>query len=448
VQEEARPEVETGLTRAQWLLLIVLAAVQFTHSMDFMVMMPLGPQCRQELSISPAQFASVVASYGFSAALAGLLAAWFIDRFDRKSALLVLYAGFTAGTLLCAVAPGYETLLLARSVAGAFGGIVAAFVLVIIGDAFPETQRGRATGMVMTAFSVASIAGLPVGILLGNRFGVRTPFAGLGALSIAIGILAYWVLPSLRSHLSHRHASTAETWSVLVRPAHLRAYAFTTMLVMGSFTIAPNFSDYLVHNVGRDKEDLVYVYLCGGLLTFFTLPRVGRLADRFGKPIVFRLLAGCTLLTLLVVSNLPAAPLGPMLVVTTLFWIVTSGRWVPAMAMVTSSVRPRYRGSFMSVNSSVQQMAMGLASVVAGAVVGEGASGELTGYPVAGLIAAVSTAVSMVLVGRLRKAEEVVETPTEVDAPAKSPTLAPALAATAAALPNREDGAQDAAVSV
>jgi predicted MFS family arabinose efflux permease len=422
---------------------LVLAAVQLTHSMDFMVMMPLGPQCRQELGISPAEFALVVASYGFSAAFAGLLAAGFIDRFDRKNALLVLYAGFTTGTLLCAVAPGYGTLLLARSVAGAFGGVVAAFILVIIGDVFPETQRGRATGVVMTAFSLASIAGLPVGILLGNRFGIRTPFAGLGALGIAIWILAYRVLPSLRGHLGHHQTSTAETWSVLTRPAHLRAYAFTTMLVMGSFTLAPHFSDYLVHNVGRDKEDLAYVYLCGGLLTFFTLPWVGRLADRFGKPPVFRLFAGCTLLTLLLLSNLPAAPLVAVLVVTTLYWIVTSGRWVPAMALVTSSVRPRYRGSFMSINGSVQQMAGGLAAVIAGAVVGEGDSGELTGYPVAGVIAAGATAVSMVLIGRLRPAEEVVEKSVEVGAPAKAPALALALAVTDAALPNREGEAQD-----
>src|SRR2546425_7349751 len=147
--------------------------------MDFMVMMPLGPQCRQELGISPQEFALVVGAYGFSAALGGLLAASFIDRYDRKTALLLLYTGFTTGTLLCAVAPGYWCLMLARAVAGAFGGTMAALVLVIIGDAFPEQRRGRATGVVMTSFSVASIAGLPVGIMLGNRFGVRTPFAVL-----------------------------------------------------------------------------------------------------------------------------------------------------------------------------------------------------------------------------------------------------------------------------
>src|SRR5262249_54117914 len=150
---------------------------------------------------------------------------------------------------------------------------------------------------------------------------------------------------------------------------HLRAYAFMVMLVMGSFTIAPQFSDYLVHNVGRDKNDLAYVYLAGGLLTFVTLPRVGRLADRWGKRLLFRIMAAATILTVLLISNLPPMSLAPLLVATVLYWFVSSGRWVPAMALVTSTALPRYRGGFMSINASVQQAAIGLASLTAGAVI-------------------------------------------------------------------------------
>ncbi len=415
MKKDAGRGIAQGLTRSEWLLLLVLAAVQFTHSMDFMVMMPLGPQCRQELNINPQQFAMVVSSYGFSAALAGLLAAFCIDRFDRKITLLVLYAGLTTGTLLCAIAPGYWSLMLARTVAGAFGGIGGAFILVIIGDAFPETHRGRATGVVMTAFSIASIAGLPLGIMLGNRFGVRTPFGMLGLFSLAIWVLAFKVLPPMRGQLGRRRESARETWAMLRQPAHLRAYAFMIMLVLGSFTIAPHLSDFLVHNVGRAKDDLAYVYFTGGLLTFVTLPLVGRGADRFGKRRIFRLMAGCTVLTILVLTNLPAAALAPILVVTTFYWIFTSGRWVPAMALVTSSALPRYRGSFMSINASLQQMAIGLAAVLAGMLISETESGRLTGYSAAGLIAAVSTGISMLLAGKLRVAREIAEPSLAVD---------------------------------
>jgi predicted MFS family arabinose efflux permease len=196
------------------------------------------------------------------------------------------------------------------------------------------------------------------------------------------------------------------------------------VLVMGSFTIAPHFSDYLVHNVGREKDDLEYVYLFGGLLTFVTLPLVGRFADRYGKRVVFRIMGTCTLLTLLVLTRLPAMQLLPLLVVTTLYWIFTSGRWVPAMAMVTSSALPSYRSSFMSVSASVQQVSIGLAAVIAGAVIGEAADGKLTGYPVAGIIAATATGISLLLAGRLRIAQEIQEASLAVDALDGSPALA------------------------
>jgi predicted MFS family arabinose efflux permease len=226
--------------------------------------------------------------------------------------------------------------------------------------------------------------------------------------------VAFKILPPMRGHLGRERESIRETWSMLRQPAHLRAYAFMIMLVLGSFTIAPHFSDFLVHNVGLAKDDLAYVYLSGGLLTFVTLPRVGRCADRFGKRLVFRIMAGCTLVTILVLTNLPPASLISVLSVTTLYWIFTSGRWVPAMAMVTSSALPRYRGSFMSVNASLQQMAIGLAAVVAGAVVGEGADEKITGYSVAGLIAAVSTGISMLLASGLRIAHSGDVEPAEV----------------------------------
>lgn len=426
VESDAQRELAKGLTRAEWLLLLVLAAVQFIHSMDFMVMMPLGPQCREELTITPRQFAVVVSSYGFSAAIAGLLAAFFIDRFDRKTTLLTLFTGLTAGTLLCAAAPGYWSLMLARTVTGAFGGVGGGFILVIIGDAFPEMRRGRATGVVMTSFSIASIAGLPAGIMLGNRFGVRAPFGVLGLFSLAIWVVAFKVLPPMRGHLVRERRSAAETWNILRHPSHLRAYIFMIMMVLGSFTIAPHFSDFLVHNAGREKDELAYVYFFGGLLTLVTLPLVGRCADRFGKRVVFRLLAGCTLVSILALTNLPATRLLPVLVVTSSYWIFSSGRWVPAMALITSSALPRYRGSFMSINSSMQQMAMGMAAVVAGALVGEAESGEITGYAAAGLIAACSTGISMLLAGRLRVAEEIAEASVAVDSLEDSPEPAAA----------------------
>jgi DHA1 family inner membrane transport protein len=398
------PAATAGLSRSEWLVLLALAAIQFTHVLDFMIVMPLGPELKESLHLNPQQFSLIVAVYGFSASLAGLLASQFMDRFDRKTSVLWLYAGFTLGTLMCALAPSYELLMAARAVAGGFGGVVGAGILTIIGDAFPDVRRGRAMGVVMSAFSVASIAGVPAGLYLADWLGWRTPFGVLTGLGVVVLVGVYFTLPSMRGHLGRASRNDATPWAVLVRPTHVRAYLLMTSLMLGSFMIAPFFADYLVSNVGLRKGELPYVYLCGGLATLMTMTWFGRMADRFGKLPVFRVLALLTLVPLGIVTNLPAVPLLTVLAVSTLFMVASSGRMVPAMALITASAEPRYRGSFLSVNGSVQTMAMGLASTLAGRLLGQTDDGQLTGFPVVGALAMIAVLASVWLAGRLRPA--------------------------------------------
>src|SRR3954447_11143152 len=148
--------------RRERLVLLILAAVQFTSIVDFMIVMPLGPQLMRTLRIGPGEFGLIVSSYTFAAGAAGLIASSVVDRFARRSAFMVLYSGFLLGTLLCALAPTYHALLFARVATGAFGGILGGMAMTIIGDVFPEHRRGRATGSLMTGFSLASIAGVPL----------------------------------------------------------------------------------------------------------------------------------------------------------------------------------------------------------------------------------------------------------------------------------------------
>jgi predicted MFS family arabinose efflux permease len=396
-------EAATGLTRTEWLLILVLSAVQFTHISDFVLMMPLGPQFKKDLSLSDQQFGFLVSAYAFSAALAGLLAAWFIDRFDRKTALLWLYAGFTAGTLCCAAATNYAMLLAARAVTGAFGGVVAASILAIVGDAFPGPRRGRAMGAIMSAFSVASIAGVPAGLYLANLLNWRAPFVALAALSAAVFVLVIFVLPSMRGHLV-RGRQISNVWSILIQPTHLRAYLLMTALVLSTFMIVPYLASYLVANTGRTEEELPYVYLCGGLVTLVTMTLIGWLSDRFGKLLMFRVLALFTLVPILLVTNLPPVSLLTALLISTLFMVTTSGRMVPAMALITASAAPHNRGSFLSVNASVQQSAAGLAAALGGVLLGSGANGTITGFPLVGGLACGAALLSVWLAGRLRPA--------------------------------------------
>jgi predicted MFS family arabinose efflux permease len=422
------PRVEIAspsrLSASEWLLLLVLAAVQFAHIVDFMILMPLGSRFinTQEgatagLHLTTEQFGLVVSAYTISAGAASLLAARFLDRFDRKNALLGLFTGFTLGTLLCAVATTYPLLLLARAVAGAFGGVCAANTLAIVGDAFPDSRRGTATGVVMSAFSVASIAGVPIGLFLAESLGWRAPFAVLGALSGAVLVLAALVLPPLRGHLNRRSDSgglagrgeagpeAVNAWAVATDPNHVRAFTLMAALVASSFLVVPFLATYMVANVGLREEDLKYIYLCGGLVTLLTLPMIGRLADRVGKLPVFRVFALATCVPFLLITTMPAG-LGLVLVlsVTTLLFVTTSGRMVPGMALITNSSAPRVRGSFMSLNSAVQQVFAGVAAWVGGLLLSKDSEGHLTGYALAGLLACAAALASVYLAGRLRPA--------------------------------------------
>lgn len=398
------PGTAAGLTRREWLLLLVLAAVQFTHILDFVIMMPLGPQFKSDLHLSDQWFGFLVSAYAFSAALAGLLAAWFIDRFDRKTALLGLYAGFTVGTLCCGAAPNYPLLLAARALTGAFGGVVAACILAIVGDAFPGARRGRAMGTIMSAFSMASIAGVPAGLYLASLVNWRAPFIALAGLSAAVSMLVGLILPPMRGHLA-RGRTFSNFWGIFLEPAHLRAYLLMTAIVLSTFMIVPYLASYLVANTGRTNEELPYVYLCGGLATLVTMTLFGWLSDRVGKLVMFRSMAFFTLAPILLVTNLPSVALATALMVSTLFMVTTSGRMVPAMALITASATPRNRGGFLSVNASVQQTAMGLASALGGLLLGQGVNGEITGFPLVGGLACAATLASICLAGRLRPAD-------------------------------------------
>jgi predicted MFS family arabinose efflux permease len=414
VLEDATPTPATtaslAMTSSEWLLLLVLAAVQFTHIVDFMIMMPLGPRFKETLNIGPGPFSHLVAAYTISAGLASLLAARFLDRFDRKRALLVLYTGFGVGTLLCGIAPNYELLLAARTVAGAFGGVAAATVLAIVGDAFADKRRGTAMGVIMSAFSVASIVGVPVGLMLATYYeSWHAPFFALGAVSLGFLVMAAFALPPLRGHLGGRsHPSFRETWQVLVEPNHVRAFLLMLSLVVSSFTVVPFIATYLQYNVGIQKTEVPFVYLVGGLTTLFTLRYIGIWSDLSGKLFVFRILALLTLVPLLALTNLPHGfPLWAVLLVTALLFVVTSGRMVPATALITNSAAPRVRGSFMSLNSAVQHFGSGFAVWLGGLMLGqatEEGSSPLEGYWVVGLLAATAALASVALAGRLRPA--------------------------------------------
>ena len=389
-------------------LLLTLAGIQFAHILDFMIMMPLGPVLMHALGIDTQAFGFLVSSYSLTAGVSGLLAATFVDRFERKRLLLGLFALFGVATLACALAPGYWTLLGARCLAGAFGGVLGAMVQTVVGDLIPFERRGRASGTIMSAFSLSTIAGVPLSLHLANHFGWRMPFFFIAFIAAALLALGWRTLPELRSHLpgvppagAERAHPLASISSVLRDANHRRALLFMSLAVFSGFTVIPYITIYITSNVGIRQEDIPLIYLVGGVASFLTARRIGRLADHHGKIRVYRLVAMCSLVPLFIQTHLPPVPLWLMVVCSTLFFVFVPGRMVPVMAIVTSAAQPRLRGTFLSVNSAVHSITSGVSAWLGGALIAMNAEGRVVGYGLVGLLAMAATLAAIAYVGRI-----------------------------------------------
>lgn len=392
--------------RRERLVVFILAAVQFTTIVDFMVIMPLGPQLMRTMGINPAQFSLIVSAYTFAAGATGLVAASVVDRFARRTAFLTMYSGFLLSTLFCGLAPTYETLVAARIATGAFGGILGGMAMAIIGDVFPEHRRGYATGSLMTGFALASVAGVPMGLWIGTTYGWHVPFIVLAIGGIPALVLARIALPPLDAHVGKTHVhplrSLAQTFS---HSNHLNAFALIIALMIGSFTVFPSLSPYLVGNVGMTEEQLPLVYIVGGGLTLIAAPIIGRLADRYGKLVVFRAVIPMSALLLLTITHLPPTSKYVAAAVFGALMVSNVGRMIAAMAMITSSVEPRRRGAFLSANASVQHIASGVGSYLGGVIVTKTPDGAIEHFGTIGWISAAATLSSLWLAGRVRNAE-------------------------------------------
>jgi MFS transporter, DHA1 family, inner membrane transport protein len=384
-------------------LLLLLAAVQFTHILDFMVMMPLGQQLMRELSISPAEFSHLVAAYTISAGVVGLLAAPFMDRFDRRKVLLVTYVGFFLGTLACGLSHSAGALLMARAICGAFGGISGATVMAIVGDIVPPHRRAAGMGIIMAAFAVAAALGVPIGLYLAQKFRWEMPFFLVAGLAVLVWALVFVTLPPVRSHLDDSAVHGFHTFLELVRDANAgRALLFMSALVMGHFAIIPLLAAYLVSNLGLPENKLFLIYMVGGVCSAFTAPLFGRLADRLGRFRVFAVLIVVASVVTLLISNSGAMPVWGVLALAGLFFTFASGRFVPGQAILSLAVPSRRRGSFMSLTSCTRDLTSGLTSSLGGWVVTKSPTGQLINYDKLGWLAVGVSLLSLWLASRVR----------------------------------------------
>lgn len=392
-----------ALRKERWYV-IILAAIQIAHILDFVIMMPLGPRFMRVFEINTTEFSSLVSAYTFSAGIVGFFGALYADHFDRKKFLMFNFTGFIVGTFMCAIAPNFAALLTARIVAGAFGGILNACVLSMVADLIPFERRGAAMGVVMSSFSIASVLGVPLGLYVAQIFDWHAAFYLICIIGVIFWILSLIILPSVKTRKTQMtiKENLKNFKGILLQKDYLQSFLLTSVLGFGVFMIVPFISPYMVRNVGLTEADLPFIYLAGGTCTIISARLIGKACDKIGSYKVFRFVAILSIVPIFFLTNLPPVPLALALLSTSCFMMTGSGRFIPAMTIVSAVVKPQERGTFMSLENAARQMSSGLASQISGLIIGAGAAGALTNYHIVGYIGVATSLIAIFIAFRIK----------------------------------------------
>jgi predicted MFS family arabinose efflux permease len=367
----AKDTTRAPFTAYQKFVIFILAVTQFSVVLDFMIMSPMGDILMKQLSLEPSQFGVAVSGYAFSAGIAGLLTAGFADKYDRKKLLLFFYTGFIIGTFLCSFANSYEVLLAARIVTGLFGGVIGSISLAIIADLFDIHHRGRVMGFVQMGFGASQVLGIPIGLYLANHLGWRAPFIMVAGMAAVIAILIFMKLRPVTEHLARQHDRTAvrHLLHTFSQKSYRVGFAATIFLSVGGFMMMPFGSAFAVNNLKVSQEQLPLLFMVSGCSSLIIMPLVGRLADKIDKFILFAIASAWMMVVVVVYTNLSATPLWLVMVFNVMIMMGILSRMVPAMALTTAIPAAQDRGAFMSINTSLQQVAGGVAAACAGMIV-------------------------------------------------------------------------------
>jgi predicted MFS family arabinose efflux permease len=383
----------------------VLAFLQFTIILDFMIISPLGAMMMPNLNITPHQFGWAVSSYAFSAGVSGFLAAGFADRFDRKRLLLFFYCGFMLGTLLCALANTYPLLVFARIVTGLFGGVIGSVALAIATDLFPLEMRGRVMGIISTAFAASQVLGLPAGLFFANRWDWHAPFFAILAIAIPAGFLILLRMKPVADHvtLKQERSPLMHLIHTVAEPRFSLAFILVTLLPTGGYMLMPFGTAFIVNNVGLSFAVLPMIYLITGLCAVFLGPLVGKASDRFGKFPTFCFGTAISVIMVIVWTNMGHLPLAWVIVINVLLFAGIFSRMIPAQALISALPGPTQRGAFNAVSASLQQMAGGISSGLAGLIIVQMPDGRLEHFDLLGYIVVAVVLVSLALMYLLHK---------------------------------------------
>lgn len=423
--QQTKPIIAEPFTNYQKLVIVLLALLQFTIVLDFMILAPLGDYLMKSLSIAPPGFGVVVSSYAFSAGASGILAAGFADKFDRKKMLLFFYSGFILGTLCCALSTSYEMLLGARIVTGLFGGVIGAISMTIITDLFAPHQRGRVMGFVQMTLAASQILGIPIGLYLANIWGWHSTFLMIVGLALLITLVIVLKLKPIDKHLAVQSDKNAflHLWHAVSNKSYQTGFLATAFLSVGGFMLMPFSSAYLINNINISQDQLPLVFMFTGLGSIVVMPLIGKLSDRVDKFMLFSAGSVIAVIMSIVYTNMVPIPVWQVVIINMILFAGIMSRMIPATTLTMSIPEMADRGAFMSVNSSLQQMAGGIAAICAGLIVSQKTkSSPLEHYDTLGLVVAVLILFCGIFVYRV----SVMVKKKEASAAAKMPDSSPA----------------------
>lgn len=367
--QEKTPAIK--FTSYQVFAITLLALTQFTVVLDFMVMSPLGDRLMKSMDLTTSQFGASVGAYAISAFASGLLTAGFADKFDRKRLLMFFYIGFILGTLFCGLSTSYPMLLAARIITGIFGGVIGSISMAIVADLFPINQRGRVMGFMQMGFGASQVLGIPISLYLANHWGWQSPFLMIvGLASLVLMLLAIKMQPIVE-HLDKKSETNPflHLWKTIKNRNYRIGFLTTAMLSLGGFMMMPWGSAFAINNLKITNEQLPILFMVAGVATLLIMPIIGKISDIANKFTIFTFASVWMMIVVVIYTNMSETPLWLVMIVNVAMMIGIMGRMVPAMALVTALPEMHDRGAFMSINSSLQQLAGGIASIIGGMIV-------------------------------------------------------------------------------
>lgn len=373
-----------------------------------MLIMPLGDIFIQTFSITEQEYSFLVSAYALAAAVSSIVGIFLLDRVDRKTGLLVLYTGFGIGTLLCGMVSTYAALLSLRVLTGLFGGMIGAMVLSITSDLYRFSERGKAMGVLFAAFSAASAFGVPIGIYLAAKGEWQLPFLVIGAFALVVATGVFFLFPSMQEHLAEQSEKLdiGSTISKIFKDNNqVTALGAGFVLVLAHFMIIPFISPYMIRNVGLTQTEIAYQFFFGGVATVFSAPFIGRMTDKHGVMKVFSIVLVLSWIPTVIITQLNVVPLALALTITTSFFVFASGRMISPNTIITAAASQENRGSFMSVKSALQQLAIGISSILGGIFIFIGDDGLFHNYSILAYLSIFFSLIAVVLIRKIRVAK-------------------------------------------